>query len=190
MIIFNLSKEHVVFVDDLNSAGKLEEIKIWWVTQLTEGPKYGYYPNSLKSFFVIKQNYKEYAKRKSGESNIKTTTEGTGHLVTVLGAVSFKEGYIRNKVLSWKNQLQVLSKIAEIKPQAAYSLYIYIRTQTQIHVFLTNSTWDSRLLTSDWRNIKITFYTSYHRRLHMFTCWNSVTFTSSEIRRVMITEPL
>ena len=126
MIIFNLSKEHVVFVDDLNSAGKLEEIKIWWVTQLTEGPKYGYYPKSLKSFFVIKQNYKEYARRKSGESNIKTTTEGTGHLVTVLGAVSFKEGYIRNKVLSWKNQLQVLSKIAEIKPQAAYSLYIYI----------------------------------------------------------------
>ena len=37
--------------------------------------------------------------------------------------VSFKEEYLRNKIKSWKNQLEILSKIAEIQPQAAYSAF-------------------------------------------------------------------
>ena len=36
--------KHVAFADDLIGAGNLEEIKIWWDTLITEGPKYGYYP--------------------------------------------------------------------------------------------------------------------------------------------------
>ena len=38
------SVKHVAFADDLTVAGKLKEIKIWWDTLITEGPKYGYYP--------------------------------------------------------------------------------------------------------------------------------------------------
>ena len=67
---------------------------------------------------------------------------------------------------------------------------LYVPIQTKIQVFLTNSTWYIRLLTSDWRNIKITFHTSYHRGSSMLRCGKSVTCTSSEIRRLRITEPL
>ena len=37
------SVKHVAFANDLTGAGKLEEIKIWWVTLITEDSKYGYY---------------------------------------------------------------------------------------------------------------------------------------------------
>ena len=48
------SVKHVAFADDLTCAGNLEKIKIWWVTLITEGPKYGYYPKPLKSFLYCK----------------------------------------------------------------------------------------------------------------------------------------
>ena len=55
------SVKHVAFADDLTGAGKLEEIKIWWDTLITDGPKYGYYSKQSKSFLIVKQHYKEYA---------------------------------------------------------------------------------------------------------------------------------
>ena len=105
--------------------GNLEEIKIWWDTLITECPKYGYYPKPSKSFLIVKQHDKEYAERIFAGSNIKITTEGARHLGAVLGDISFKEVYLRNEVHSWKNQLEIHSKIAEIQPQAAYSAYMF-----------------------------------------------------------------
>ena len=57
------SVKHVAFADDLTGAGKLKEIKIWGDTLITEGLKYGYYPNPAKLFLIVKQHYKEYAER-------------------------------------------------------------------------------------------------------------------------------
>ena len=65
------SVKHLAFVDDLTWAGKLKEIKIWWNTLITEGPKYGYYSKPSKSFLIVKQHYKEYAERVFAVSNIK-----------------------------------------------------------------------------------------------------------------------
>ena len=65
------SVKHLAFVVALTGAGKLKEIKIWWNTLITEGPKYGYYPKPSKSFLIVKQHYKEYAERVFAGSNIK-----------------------------------------------------------------------------------------------------------------------
>ena len=54
------SVKHVAFADDLTGAGKLEEIKIWWDTLITEGPKYGVYPKPSKSFNIIRNMLREY----------------------------------------------------------------------------------------------------------------------------------
>ena len=94
------SAKHVAFADDLTGAGNLEEIKIWWDTLITEGPKYGYYPKPSKSFLIAKQHYKEYAERIFVGSNIKITTEGARHLGVALGDISFKEEYLRNEIHS------------------------------------------------------------------------------------------
>ena len=95
---FKRSVKHVAFTDHLTGAGKLEEIKIWWDTLMTEGTKYGYYPKPSKSFLIVNQHYKEYAERIFAGSHIKITTEGARHLAAVLGDSSFKEEYLRNEV--------------------------------------------------------------------------------------------
>ena len=58
-------------------------------------------------------------------SNTKITTEGARHLGAVLGDSSFKEEHLRNEIQSRNNQLETLSKIAKIQPQAAYSAYMF-----------------------------------------------------------------
>ena len=40
--------KHVAFPDDLTGAEGLKEMKIWWDTLITEGPKCGYYPKPSK----------------------------------------------------------------------------------------------------------------------------------------------
>ena len=45
--------------------------------------------------------------------------EDTRHFEAILGKIKFKEEYILNIVQSWRDQLEVLSKIAEISPQNA-----------------------------------------------------------------------
>ena len=92
---------------------------------MTEGPKYGYYPKPSKWFLFVKQHYKGYAERIFAGSNIKITTEGARHLGAILSDSSFKEEYLRNKIQSRNNQLETLSKIAEIQPQAAYPAYMF-----------------------------------------------------------------
>ena len=80
---------------------------------------------SSKSFLIVKQHYKEYAEIIFVGSNIKITTQGARHLGAVLGDIIFKEEYLRNEVQSWKNQLEIVSKIAEIQSQAASSAYMF-----------------------------------------------------------------
>ena len=42
---------------------------------MIQGPKYGYYPKSSKSFLNVKEHYKEYSERIFATSNINTTKE-------------------------------------------------------------------------------------------------------------------
>ena len=148
---FKRNVKHVAFADDLTGAGKLGEIKIWWDTLMTEGPKYGYFPKPSKSFLILKQRYKEYAERIFAGNNIKITTEGARLLGPVLGDISFKEEYLRNELQSWKNQLQILPKIAEIQPQAASFAYMF-GFKHKFKFFLRT----------------VTVYTNDHRGSYMF----------------------
>ena len=121
---FKRSAKHVAFPDDLTGAGKLEGFKILSDTLMTKGPKYGCYPKPSKSLPIVKQDYKGYAERIFAGSNIKILTEGARHLDAVFGDIIFKEEYLRSEAQSWKNRLEILSKIIEIQPQAAYSAYM------------------------------------------------------------------
>ena len=94
------SVKHVAFTDDTTGSRKLEEIKIWWDTLMTEGSKYGYYPKPSESFLIVKQHYREYAERIFTESNINITTDGARHLGAVLGNIIVKEKCLTNEVQS------------------------------------------------------------------------------------------
>ena len=50
-----LQTREVTFADDLTVAGKLADIKNFWDKLSTIGPKYGYFPKSIKSYLIVKK---------------------------------------------------------------------------------------------------------------------------------------
>ena len=58
--------------------------------------------------------------------NIKITSSGQRDLGDVIISELYKKVHIEEKVSKWREELLLLSKIAEIKPQSAYSAYIHI----------------------------------------------------------------
>ena len=49
------NKVHQIwFADDAGSGGTLTDLKVWWDFLLEKGPNYGYYPNAVKSYLLVK----------------------------------------------------------------------------------------------------------------------------------------
>ena len=54
------------YADDSASSGSLSGIKKWWDLLNIWGPKFGYYPNSLKTKLLVKEEFKMEAWRNGG----------------------------------------------------------------------------------------------------------------------------
>ena len=62
-LINELSKQ-VWYADDSASAGKILEMRKWWNELSRVGPKYGYYPNAIKTIMIVKDpNILDHAKQ-------------------------------------------------------------------------------------------------------------------------------
>ena len=66
---------------------------------------------------------RERAKESFGNSPVNITTEGKRHLGAVIGSQQYKDLYCKEKVESWKSELETLALIAETEPQSAYAAY-------------------------------------------------------------------
>jgi hypothetical protein len=115
----------VAFADDITGAGSIEQLAAWWKRLNDYGPKYGYFPKAEKSFLIVKEEHYEKARRIFEGTSVCVTYAGKRHLGAVIGSEEYKEQYINESVDRWVNELQILSEIARIQPQAAYSAYIY-----------------------------------------------------------------
>lgn len=115
----------VAFADDLTSAGKISKLHSWWKDLLEMGPKFGYFPKPSKTVLIVKPEFETMASEVFQNSNIKITTTGQRHLGAVIGSEIYRREYVEEIVSKWKDELLLLSKIAEIQPQAAYSAYIH-----------------------------------------------------------------
>ena len=93
---------------------------------MTEGPKYGYYLKPSKSFFFVKQHYKEYGERVFAGSNIKIT-EGTRHLGAVFGDTNFKKRISpkRNTVIE-KSVGNIFKGSRGSTKNCLFSIYVWI----------------------------------------------------------------
>ena len=114
----------LAYADDFSAAGKLDDLRKWWDTLTIIRPKFGYYPEPTKTWLVIKP----YASQQTNEiffrTKIKITSKGHRYLGGTVGTEEFKDIYMEKKVLEWTNQLEVLSKIAAVEPQAAYCAFV------------------------------------------------------------------
>ena len=114
------------FADDSAAAGKLPDILNWWKNLNDYGPSLGYNPNAGKTWLILK-NKKDLhrAQQIFKNTQINITTEGKKHLGASLGANTFKQEYIQEKVQDWVEQLKVLSQYAKADPHAAYAAFTF-----------------------------------------------------------------
>ena len=140
--------KQVAFADDFTVAGKINEIRMFWEALAKIGPKYGYYPKASKSYLIVKDEHDQKVHETFNDLDVKITTTGQRHLGAVIGSLQYKNEYVMKLVNSWTDQLHILSKIAEIDPQAAYSAFIngfrskltyFIRTIPEINELLNSN---------------------------------------------------
>ena len=117
--------KQVWFADDSTSAGKLCALRSWWQHLITKGPGYGYFPNPGKTTLVVKSEFLQRATDLFEGTGVQITTAGHCILGAAAGTSTFVEDYVTAKVVSWKEEIEVLSKIAEIYPHAAYAAFIH-----------------------------------------------------------------
>ena len=99
-------------------------LKIWWDKLSELGPGFGYFPEATKSWIIVKEQYEDLAKEVFGGTGVKITNEGKRHLGAVIGSNSYRTSYVEEKIDKLINQVKILSKIAKIEPQAAYTCFV------------------------------------------------------------------
>ena len=87
-------------------------------------PNYGYYPQPIKSWLIVKENKLEEAVRVFGGTNIQISTEGKQHLGAVIETEENKKNYINDKIGEWTKDINMLIDIAITHPQAAYTVCV------------------------------------------------------------------
>ena len=121
---FDDNTKMVAFADDLTGVGHLQSLKNWWEMLCEVGQKFGYYPQSAKSWLIVKEKFNETAVRTFDGSNVKITTSGQRHLGAVIGDITFQKQYCEEIIKKWVAEIKLLSEIALIEPQAAYTSYV------------------------------------------------------------------
>ena len=111
------------FANDLSGAGKL----LLSTTQLVgkHGPRLGYIPRADKSWFIVKSNLEQSARKIFAGTDVCITTAHT-YLGGYIGSDEGKSNYIRSRVRKWADQLLVPSVIAQFQPQAAYTTFVFV----------------------------------------------------------------
>ena len=113
----------VWFADDSSAAGRLRALKVWWQQLTILGPEFGYFPNASKTTMVVKEEFFDQAKDLFEETGIKITTDGHKILGAACGKRSFVNEYVADKIDEWEEEIEMLSKIAEMYPHAAYTAF-------------------------------------------------------------------
>ena len=114
----------VAYADDFSAAGSVENLVYWWQTLCDLGPKFGYYPQASKSWLIVKPTVMTKAKRMFEGTHIQITQNGKRHLGAIVGSLAYRNEFLSEKVNRWYNEIRLLSEIARIEPQAAYSCFV------------------------------------------------------------------
>lgn len=113
------------YADDAGAGGKLCNLKDWWDSLSQKGPGYGYFPNSKKTWLVVKDIHYDQAKIVFKDTHINITTDGRPYLGSAIGKEHFVNDHIKNKIAEWDNELEMLTTYAKPCPQAAYTVLLH-----------------------------------------------------------------
>ena len=113
------------FADDAAAGGILQSLRSWWDTLVENGPSFGYYPNALKTYLVVKPGKEDQARKIFEGTAVQITIEGRRYLGGALGTQEFVEKFMADKVSDWSSEVRRLAKFAATQPQAAYAAYTH-----------------------------------------------------------------
>ena len=113
------------FADDAAAGGEINHLSEWWANLKSLGPTFGYYPNPSKTWLLVKEEYLETAKEIFSESSINISSTGRQHLGSALGNDTFVKEFMKSKIANWVAEMETLTKIARIEPQAAYAAFTH-----------------------------------------------------------------
>ena len=111
------------FADDSSSAGKLAEIRKWWDILCSCGPNFGYHPLPRKTILIAKEEYLDLASQTFEGTDITIFSTGERHIGAWVGVKPIKRNVLSDKVAKWIEDIEELSRLAQIEPQAVYACY-------------------------------------------------------------------
>ena len=117
--------KHAAFADDLNGAGVLHALRVWWDKIVELGRYIGYDVKASKSWLIVKPQYYEAAKKIFENSGLNITIEGKRLLGANIGSDAFKVEYTEKAVAEWVHQVNTLASIAKTEPHAAYAAFVH-----------------------------------------------------------------
>ena len=109
------------FANDTGAAGKVVYNIKCLAYLVIHGPRFGYYPEPAKSWYICKPEDEEVARQAFIDKDLGINyTRSQKYLGGFIGSADSKEGWLNEKVADWSEAVQTLAKIAVKYPQAAY----------------------------------------------------------------------
>ena len=105
--------------------GRISSLRAWWDNLQSSGPDYGYYANAWKTWLITKEQYLSQAKELFQDTEVNITTQGRPYLGAALGSNEFCDEFVREKVLEWQTELNLLAKVATSQPHTAFAAFIH-----------------------------------------------------------------
>ena len=87
----------VWYADDATGGGRLLLLCAWWDNLVTNGPRWGYFCNGMKTWLVVKSDLHETTADIFAGTWVQIITQGRKHLGAVLGGHSFIESFFLTK---------------------------------------------------------------------------------------------
>ena len=118
-----------LFADDVTPVGPAGPNARCLKFLCDNGPRYGYFPEPEKSFYVCKGEDESVARMAFAGfgfgADVLKFVRGHRYLGSYIGSGTLKEDYINDKVTTWVSAIEVLAKLAVKYPQAVYAGYTF-----------------------------------------------------------------
>ena len=107
--------KQVWYPDDASGAGKVNRLREWWdqIWFNTLGPKFGYFINTNKTWFVTKEDCLSNAATAFADTDVKVTSEGRG-VNAGLGTEEYMQAFVTDKVQQWAGETKQLATAANL----------------------------------------------------------------------------
>jgi len=89
------------------------------------GPAFGYYPNAVKTWLIVKEHHLDEDKDQFKHLGISLTTEGKRHLGAAIDTSQFLSVYVEREVGEWAKEIERLSSVAITQSHAAYAAFTH-----------------------------------------------------------------